>query len=497
MIKGKNIFCCIIIAVSIPTGASAQDDSDILLKQYETFQNDAKKEYVSFRDRVNKKYADFMEKAWNDYHVKAPVDFPIKREIKPIPYKKEKEQERPEVPEEKEKEIIPFETTPTPQPKPVEPIEENEETIKTNSFTFYGTKMSVRWGNAEQLKLTGHNEKAFAKAYRELTGSSYNNLINDCLKLREKHSLCDWAYFKMLQSLSEAACGKGTNEAVFLQGYLFHQSGYTMRYAINPATSRLHLLCKIDGIAYERAYLNVNDDNLFLMDGSKVDDLKVCEVAYPGEQAMNLNIYELPRLSVDISDYRTISSSYVSVEAKVAVNKNLINFFKDYPPSYCNGDLMTCWAYYANTPVSKEIKDNLYPQLRKRLGNATPLMAANLLLNWVQMGLKYAVDEKVWGYERAFFAEETFFYPLCDCEDRAILYSHLVRDLLGLDALLVYHPGHLYTAVCFNNEDVQGDYFIVEGRKFMVADPTYYMANVGKTMSNMDNSKAKVILLKK
>ena len=52
----------------------------------------------------------------------------------------------------------------------------------------------------------------------------------------------------------------------------------------------------------------------------------------------------------------------------------------------------------------------------------------------------------------------------------------------------------MYTAVCFN-EDVPGDYIMVEGRKFTVADPTYYNADVGKTMSRMDNSKAKVILL--
>ena len=60
--------------------------------------------------------------------------------------------------------------------------------------------------------------------------------------------------------------------------------------------------------------------------------------------------------------------------------------------------------------------------------------------------------------------------------------------------VLVYYPEHMYTAVCFD-EDVPGDYIMVEGRKFTVADPTYYNADVGKTMSRMDNSKAKVILL--
>ena len=155
---------------------------------------------------------------------------------------------------------------------------------------------------------------------------------------------------------------------------------------------------------------------------------------------------------------------------------------------------MTRWAYYANTPLSEETKETLYPQLKKQIANKSKVEAANLLLNWIQMGLQYAYDDKVWGHDRAFFGEESLYYPYCDCEDRSILFSHLVREILDLDIVLVYYPGHLYTAVAFN-EDVPGDYIMVNGRKFTVADPTFYNANVGKTMSKMDNSKAQVILL--
>ena len=157
---------------------------------------------------------------------------------------------------------------------------------------------------------------------------------------------------------------------------------------------------------------------------------------------------------------------------------------------------MTRWAYYANTPVTPEIKEKVYPQLEQYVKGVSKVAGANKLLNWVQMGLKYEYDEKVWGQDRAFFAEESLYYPYCDCEDRSILFSHLMRDLLDLDVVLVYYPGHLATAVCFN-EPVEGDYIMVNGRKFTVADPTYYNANVGKTMSRMDNSQAKVILLKR
>ena len=419
--------------------------------------------------------------------------------------KKQEEQER-QLAEQKKKQqekqskpieavVVPVVLTVPPQPKPVNPIVENKVSMATSDFDFYGTPMKVRWGNAEKFKLNGTSKKDISDAFLELTDKGYTNLVHDCLELRKEYKLCDWAYYKMLQNIAEKACGKGTNEAIFLQGVLLNQSGYQIRFALED-NSKLHIMSRMDGFPYDRGYLTADGKLFFLMDGCKAKNLTVCDAAYPGEQMMSLGVPELPELKKNLSDKRTVISRFVNVSADMQMNKNLMDFYTDYPTSYDGKDMMTRWAYYANTPVSSEVKDKVYPQLKQQIGNAPKLMAANMLLNWVQMGLTYAYDEKVWGYDRAFFAEESLFYPFCDCEDRSILFSHLIRDLLDLDVVLVYYPGHLYTAVCFN-EDVTGDYIMVNGRKFTVADPTYYNANVGKTMSKMDNSKAKVILLKR
>ena len=419
--------------------------------------------------------------------------------------KKQEEQER-QLAEQKKKQqekqskpieavVVPVVLTVPPQPKPVNPIVENKVSMATSDFDFYGTPMKVRWGNAEKFKLNGTSKKDISDAFLELTDKGYTNLVHDCLELRKEYKLCDWAYYKMLQNIAEKACGKGTNEAIFLQGVLLNQSGYQIRFALED-NSKLHIMSRMDGFPYDRGYLTADGKLFFLMDGCKAKNLTVCDAAYPGEQMMCLGVAEQPDLKKDLSDKRTVISRFVNVSADMQMNKNLMDFYTDYPTSYDGKDMMTRWAYYANTPVSPEVKDKVYPQLKQQIGNAPKLMAANMLLNWVQMGLTYAYDEKVWGHDRAFFAEESLFYPFCDCEDRSILFSHLIRDLLDLDVVLVYYPGHLYTAVCFN-EDVTGDYIMVNGRKFTVADPTYYNANVGKTMSKMDNSKAKVILLKR
>ena len=169
---------------------------------------------------------------------------------------------------------------------------------------------------------------------------------------------------------------------------------------------------------------------------------------------------------------------------------------------------MTRWAMYANTPLEDGVRSELYPQLKEKLQGMSELEAVQQLLWWLHGRLDlegeikssdtflYRYDEDCWGEDRAFFGEETLFYPYCDCEDRSILLSHLVRDLVGLDVVLVYYPGHLAMAVCFN-EKVDGDFIMVDGRKFIVCDPTYLGARVGKTMPNMNNEQATVILLPK
>ena len=155
---------------------------------------------------------------------------------------------------------------------------------------------------------------------------------------------------------------------------------------------------------------------------------------------------------------------------------------------------MTRWAMYANTPLAQGVKESLYPSLRSAIQGKSQHEAANMLLNFVQTAFVYEYDDKVWSGDRAFFAEESLYYPYCDCEDRSILFSRLIRDLLDLKVVLVYYPGHLATAVNFT-EHITGDYILLNGQRFTVCDPTYIGAPVGATMPDMDNSGAKIILL--
>jgi hypothetical protein len=71
----------------------------------------------------------------------------------------------------------------------------------------------------------------------------------------------------------------------------------------------------------------------------------------------------------------------------------------------------------------------------------------------------------------------------------------LVRELLGLEVIGLDYPGHIATAVKFNNE-VPGNYVVVGGRNYVICDPTYLNAGVGLGMPRFKGVDPTVILVR-
>ena len=450
-------------------------------------------DFENFRRQCNEEYAEFMENTWRQFHGLLPKVPPIEdKPVPPKPYDGEKEdiedKQLPYV------DIVPI-APPIPQPKPIEPIKEQPQPVeKRFAFRFYGTEGQVRLDNDLRFSLNGTSESQVADAWRLLSGERrLDNVIRDCLELRIRHGLCDWAYLQMLKELGMQFCGANTNEATLLTAYLYCQSGYKMRIG-RGKSGRLYLMVASRHSIYGIPYYQIAGEDYYPL-GYNEDGLYICEASFPKEQPLSLWIAQENRLAERLSDARTLKSKrYPQVKATIQGNRNLIDFYNNYPTSQVGENFMTRWAMYANTPLAQGVKESLYPSLRSAIQGTSQHEAANMLLNFVQTAFVYEYDDKVWGGDRALFAEESLYYPYCDCEDRSILFSRLIRDLLGLKVVLVYYPGHLATAVNFT-EHITGDYILLNGQRFTVCDPTYIGAPVGATMPDMDNSGAKVILL--
>ena len=495
------------------------------------FKSDQQAEWDAYRKHVNEEYADFMRQAWESFPAHEAEKPKDEKTLPPVVYEEPKPAPQPQpTPQPKPKEdeksqpqkdekplpkedIKPLPTpqptidtkpvqiaikpkvvvvpTPQPAPEPVAPVRPKEEPYKKVSIGYFGTIITIGFPTNDNLKLRALEENAVADAWTQLSDSRYDITVSTALNARKANALCDWAYMNMLQAATEKQYGK-TNEAVLMQAYLMTQSGYRIRLGMSD--TKLYMLVASQYDIFHLRYYVLDGTKFYNISGDKDVKMRITKANFDKEKSLSLQMTQLPQLSSEPTPKRTLTSRK-GVTAAVSVNKNMIDFFNTYPQACFNGDQTTRWAAYANTPMEKSVKDMLYPPLKKTIADMTERDAVGILLNWVQTAFEYGYDDKIWGGDRAFFAQETLYYPYCDCEDRAILFSRLVRDLVGLDVVLLYYPGHLAAAVAFKN-DVNGDYLTYKNRKYVVCDPTYINAGVGRTMPGMNNQEAQVIALK-
>lgn len=484
------------VALSGSERATAQNSFEEyqtkLNARFNSYSNRINREYEDYRLRINERYADALRNKWERMNLREGE----KRPKEPTPMPPVIAPTIPTVPAPVPKPIAvdPEPVSPPkvePQPEPVKPIQDIPKIEVRHSFVAFGTKMDIRWDSSLKFRLSNIAENNVSSTWKRLSDSKYNSVIVDMLDIRSKYRLDDWAYLNTIDAFSRSVMGD-TDEATILTAYIYCQSGYRIRLA--RGNGRLVMLFASKHLIYDIPSLTIGSDSYYPFNYPGTE-ICVCNISFPGEQSLSLVIREPALLAQSNSDGRTLSSTaYPEMKIKTTVNKNLIEYYNTYPTSLIDNQIMSRWAMYANTPLSYEAHKSLYTSLQSAISGLGELDAVERLLNWTQTAFIYRLDDEVWGQDRAFFAEETLFYPYADCEDRAILFSRMVRDLLGLDVILVYYPGHLATAVRFNS-GIHGDYITLSGRNYTVCDPTYINAKVGQTMPAMDNATAKVILL--
>lgn len=212
-------------------------------ERYRAFKQQAQHNYTGFREEANRQYADFLRAAWEYYETVPAIPKPREEQVPPVVYDEEQDrnrrnrqqdngQERDRQGERDYSRQIPVQEDivllpePSPQPQPVAPVIENNNEERALQITFYGTELSFRYSQ-EGFALSATEGGHLAAAWEQLSSSRYDNLLYDCLKVRNQLKLCDWAYLCLLQAVSEQACGM-TDAAVFLQAFLYAQSGYQM-----------------------------------------------------------------------------------------------------------------------------------------------------------------------------------------------------------------------------------------------------------------------------
>lgn len=449
--------------------------------EYEIFVKQQINEMIEFQNQQDREFADFLSESWKLYSAVTGIKKPNPGPSKPpvyepseVPEQTDKQGDQPKPPL---KEFIPQKSDPEKEMNVVDP----------GNINFFGGVYLVNEPNTK-VSLDKIDENSIAIAWTVLVKSNYRPFVEECLQLKKKLQLNDWGYIQFVRKTAHLLSKKGTeDEIMFGQIFILLQSNYKVKMA--RVNNKLALLISTKQTLYETSYVNLGSDRYFIITYNPQEQVSSINT-YNKDFALanniiNMEIEYMPLLKEDKIRRVITSQQYGNIEA--SVNKNLIDYYNSYP--------QTEIPVYMNNRATADFDRYITPKFRGLIEGKNPKEGAGIILNFIQNSFEYATDEIQFGYEKPFFIDECFFYPYSDCEDRAILYGYLIKRLLGLDIILLQYPEHIATAIYFP-EDAEGDYIMLNNRKYTICDPTYTNAPIGTCMPQYVNSKPSVYLYK-
>lgn len=398
--------------------------------------------------------------------------------VKPQPVAPKAEPTTPAKPQ-----ATPVKSQPKPKAKPAVQSSLQKEFYPSVAINYCNTKLYIDASMKGVINITSSQECAVADGYEALCRSNYKPLIANCQQAQKDFRLNDWGVFLFVKTAAEALCND-ENSCIVMQQFLLNELGYRAKMARRGDRNQLLLFVATDCMVYGHPYFTKEGLNYYNINGTEACTFYMCnQDSKKAKTPVAMRLNNVPALNSGVvSRQRTNKAGNVSVS--VNVSKSLMDFYASMPQ--CD------YGVYAKAPVAGSLAQEVLGTLRPLVQGKSEVDAANLLLNFVQTGFKYATDEEQFGFEKPFFVEELFYYPACDCEDRSVLFGWLVRELLGLDVVYLDYPNHIATAVQFKG-DVKGDFLTVDGKRYTVCDPTYIGASIGMTMPNLRSAGVSIL----
>ena len=398
--------------------------------------------------------------------------------VKPQPVAPKAELTTPAKPQ-----ATPVKSQPKPKAKPAVQSSLQKEFYPSVAINYCNTKLYIDASMKGVINITSSQECAVADGYEALCRSNYKPLIANCQQAQKDFRLNDWGVFLFVKTAAEALCND-ENSCIVMQQFLLNELGYRAKMARRGDRNQLLLFVATDCMVYGHPYFTKEGLNYYNINGTEACTFYMCnQDSKKAKTPVAMRLNNVPALNSGVvSRQRTNKAGNVSVS--VNVSKSLMDFYASMPQ--CD------YGVYAKAPVAGSLAQEVLGTLRPLVQGKSEVDAANLLLNFVQTGFKYATDEEQFGFEKPFFVEELFYYPACDCEDRSVLFGWLVRELLGLDVVYLDYPNHIATAVQFKG-DVKGDFLTVDGKRYTVCDPTYIGASIGMTMPNLRSAGVSIL----
>ncbi len=441
----------------------------------------------NYRAQQNKEFADYLKKPWQKVDIKKAEPKPPepKPDVVP-PFKPEpREQQKPP------KKIVPkgnaslqAESVPLdiqPVILPARPV-----LIPEEGFPVPFYEQDVQLGQKalfDVAQLQDAQQQSIQQFWEKHAEKDFGPLIGRLWQYKQKFNLNDWGYYLLLKAYAEEICGGDGNKARLISWLLLNQSGYKAR--IGSSENEAFLMLAISNKMYGMQFID-KDSLRYYITGGKPTRLVTYPKEFPAaKRVFDMNLYSV--LNFENQGIEKVLKAADSSSLSISLPENVLKFYNDYPQSQLE--------VYFDAGMSPGIKEPLLAFLAEKTAEMDEQQKVSYILNFVQNTFEYKTDDEQFGREKWFFPEELFEYPYSDCEDRSVLFSWLVRKLCGLETCALKYPGHAATAVAFSG-DVDGDYVMLEDRKFTVCDPTYINAPIGMAMPQFEGVQPEVIVLR-
>lgn len=458
--------------------------------EQEKMMQDLRNDYANYIKKRDKDYSDYLKKEWENFQVFTGKKSPEKPKPKAVPEYKPV----PGAPVTR----IPIITAPIDIPikiptlvrlpviqKP-EPIDFPEDAFSIN---YCGAKVYLDIDqNLKNIATGKKGKQAITNYWDQASKTNYNSLVNQLMTAKSRFNVNDYGYFMLVQEAAASVYPLPDQQDYrnLFEWFMMVRSGYDARIAYNE--NQISILLPSYNTLYSKKYLTINNLNYYFINPFEGDKIMTYEKSY-----------DLANTPIDFTIASPMSFGSKAVKKsmpfkfnnktynfEIAYDPGVIEFYKNYP--------QLDMEFYFNAAVSFDTKQSIAENFRPILSNLTEPDAVNFLLNFVQTAFAYKTDQDQFGLEKYFFAEELFYYPASDCEDRSVLFAYMVRNLLGLKVVGLESTNHMFTAVHFN-ADAFGDLITYKGERYIVADPTYINAPFGRTMPSQSLQSAKIVAM--
>lgn len=495
----------LLICLLVPTFLFADSEFEKWQKSQTEELGKEKEKYTAYIKEQDKEFVSYLKKEWENFKahkelvkdsVPKPKKLPVLPEPKKEPVKKEKpkdkipEKEIPKkkAPEKKIPPIIPKKETPK-KKAPVIPEKPkcNESKIE---FDFYGNKISLCLDKKiKNLSIDSINNKNIANFWEEISKTNYENLIKQIKTYKKDLVLNDWGYHMLFYKLGENLFENDKNLTKLFMWFCSVKTSYLTKAAYSD--NNVIILFGYENNLYGAKYLTFKDKRFYALTFSDKKEnfksLKTYKQNYSKKiKSIKLDITNYPNFKEKAFKKKNITFSYNGKDYNldIACNKYVVKYFKLYP--------QTDFNIYFDAKISKELKTNILEPISEIIKNENKKKSVAILLRLTQKAFEYKTDDEQFGYEKYLLPEETIFYPFSDCEDRSFFFSFLVKELLGIKVVGLHYPGHMATAILFD-EKVEGDFVTYKNKKYIVCDPTYINADIGNAMPKFKKVKPKII----